>query len=131
MKIKTINQQVTPEQQGILGIFEDSQKLYLSVLGQLNIDHYDEVYSNLVLGMIERQTKDHLLMSIWSNLDDAQAKHFREYLNQMSVIAPWASNDDLLMEFAMMYPALMEEIYDGLTVFFENFIKKFNEIQAS
>lgn len=118
-------------QDAVLKIFDDSKKLYLSVLAQLNIDHNDEVYSDLVLGMIERQTRDHLVFSIWNNMDDAQAKHFRDYLNQMSVVTPWANNDDLLIEFALMYPALMEKIYAGMSVFFKNFIKKFNEIQAS
>lgn len=128
MKNKKNNQPLTPEQQEIMKIFEDSQKLYLAILAQLNVDHNDEVYCGLILGMIERQSKDHLIMSIWKNMDDAQAKHFREYLNQMSVIAPWTSNDDLLIEFALMYPALMEKVYDSLMKFFEEFVKKFNEI---
>lgn len=115
----------------VLNIFESSKKLYLSILEQLNIDHGDEVYSDLILGMIERQTRDHLVFSIWNNMDDLQAKHFRDYLNQMSVVTPWASNDDLLIEFAMMYPALMKKIYAGMSLFFQNFIRKFNEIEGS
>lgn len=119
------------QQQEIMAIFEDSQKLYLSILAQLNIDHNDTVYCNLVLGMIERQIKDHLIMSIWKNMDEAQSKHLRDYINQMSVIAPFMSNDDLLLEFAMMYPALMEKVFEGLSEFLKNFIKKFNEISEA
>ncbi|MBI5753808.1 hypothetical protein HZA40_01540 [Candidatus Peregrinibacteria bacterium] len=128
---KKVQQKLTPDEKEILGIFKDSKKLYLSVLAQLNFDHNDEVYANLLLGMIERQTRDQLLMSIWKNLDKEQAKHLRDYIGQMSVVTPWASNDDLLIEFAMMYPALMEKIYAGLSTFFQNFIKKFNEISGA
>lgn len=122
---------LTDDQQKILNIFKDAENLYASVMSCLNIDHNDVVYADLILGMLKRQTKDHLIFSIWNNLDEAQTKHLRDYINQMSVIAPFMSNDDLLLEFAMMYPALMENVYAGLSVFFQNFIKKFNEISGA
>lgn len=109
-------------------IFENSSKLYLSILSRLNVDHEDEVYCELILGIIERQTKDYILMCIWKNMDASQCKHFREYLNQMSVITSWASNDDLLLEFAMIYPDLMDKVYFGLSNFFRYFILRFNEM---
>lgn len=121
----------TDDQQKILNIFKDADNLYEAVMAKLNIDHSDQIYTDLVLGMLKRQTKDHLIFSIWNNLDTAQTKHLRDYINQMSVIAPFVSNDDILMEFAMMYPELMERVYAGLSVFFKNFIKKFNEISRA
>lgn len=122
---------LTTEEQKILNIFKDADNLYEAVMAKLNIDHSDQVYVDLVLGMLKRQTKDHLVFSIWNNLDEAQAKHLRDYINQMSVIAPFVSNDDILMEFAMMYPALMEKVYASLGGFFKGFVKKFNEISGA
>lgn len=122
---------LTTEEQKILNIFKDADNLYEAVMAKLNIDHSDQVYTDLVLGMLKRQTKDHLVFSIWNNLDEAQTKHLRDYINQMSVIAPFVSNDDILMEFAMMYPALMEKVYASLSEFFKGFVKKFNEISGA
>lgn len=118
-------------QQDAAKIFQDADSLYEAVVSQLNIDPRDEVYKALVMGMLKRQTKDHLIFSIWNNLDDEMAKLLREFINQTAVTMPWMKHEDTLIEFAMMYPNLMEKIYAGMTVFFQNFIKKFNEIQAS
>lgn len=118
-------------QQDAAKIFQDADNLYEAVVAQLNIDPRDEVYKALVMGMLKRQTKDHLIFSIWNNLDDEMAKLLREFINQTAVTMPWMKHEDTLIEFAMMYPNLMEKIYAGMTVFFQNFIKKFNEIQAS
>lgn len=118
-------------QQDAAKIFQDADSLYEAVVAQLNIDPRDEVYKALVIGMLKRQTKDHLIFSIWNNLDDEMAKRLREFINQTAVTMPWMKHEDTLIEFAMMYPNLMEKIYAGMTVFFQNFIKKFNEIQAS
>ena len=118
-------------QQDAAKIFQDADSLYEAIVAQLNIDPRDEVYKALVIGMLKRQTKDHLIFSIWNNLDDEMAKRLREFINQTAVTMPWMKHEDTLIEFAMMYPNLMEKIYAGMTVFFQNFIKKFNEIQAS
>lgn len=118
-------------QQDAAKIFKDADSMYEAVVAQLNIDPRDEVYKDLVMGMLKRQTKDHLIFSIWNNIDDEMAKRMREFINQTAVTMPWMKHEDTLIEFAMMYPNLMEKIYAGMTVFFQNFIKKFNEIQAS
>ncbi|MCX6734886.1 MAG: hypothetical protein NTZ25_03160 [Candidatus Peregrinibacteria bacterium] len=118
-------------QQDAAKIFKDADSMYEAIVAQLNIDPRDEVYKALVMGMLKRQTKDHLIFSIWNNIDDEMAKHMREFINQTAITMPWMKHEDTLIEFAMMYPNLMEKIYAGMTVFFQNFIKKFNEIQAS
>jgi len=112
-------------------IFQDADNLYEAVLSQLNIDQNDEVYKAIVMGMLKRQTKDHIVFSIWKNLDDELAVRLREFINQTSITMPWMEHEDALIEFALMYPAVMKKIYIGMSAFFQNFIKKFNEIQAS
>ena len=112
-------------------IFNDSDNVYLSVMSRLAITTEDEVYFGLVLGMLKRQTRDHILFSIWSSLDDDQAKHLREFLDQTSITMPFLNTEDAIMEFAQMYPLLMDKLMDSLEVFFENFIEKFNEISAA
>ena len=107
-----------------------SDVVYEGVLEQLNLGD-DPIYRELVLGMLKRQTKDHLIFSIWNNLDDEQARHLRQMLNQTAVTDPWLRLDDLLIEFAMMYPSLMDKVYASLTEFFQRFIGKFNEISEA
>jgi hypothetical protein len=119
------------DQQQAAKIFQDADSLYEAVLAKLNIDRNDEVYVALVMGMLKRQTKDHIIFSIWNNLDEKLATRLHEFINQTTITMPWMKHEDSLIEFAMMYPVLMEKIYAGMSVFFQNFIKKFNEIQAS
>lgn len=121
----------TKDQQQTAKIFQDADSLYEAVMAKLNIDRSDEVYVALVRGMLKRQTKDHIIFSIWNNIDDKLAVHLREFINQTTITMPWMKHEDSLIEFALMYPALMEKIYAGMSVFFKNFIKKFNEIQAA
>lgn len=121
------NSQTDQSKQEIVKIFEDADRVYAAVMSQLDIAEEDEVYYELVQSMLERQTKDHMIFSIWNNLTDGQSKHLKDYLNQTSVIMPWMSTDDILIEFAMMYPTLMDQIYESLTGFFKGFIAKFNE----
>ncbi len=121
----------TRDQQEAAKIFQDADNLYEAVVARLNIDPSDELYKALVMGMLKRQTKDHLVFSIWNNLDDELSSRLREFINQSSVTMPWMKHEDAVIEFAMMYPALMEKIFAGMSVFFQGFIKKFNEIEGS
>lgn len=105
--------------------------VYDGVLSQLNIPEDDELYRNLILGMLKRQTKDHLVFAIWNNLDEKQTLHLRDYINQISITHSWMSHEDVLMEFALMYPDLMEKVYKSLSEFFQRFIEKFNEISEA
>ena len=107
-----------------------SDVVYEGVMKQLKLGD-DALYNQLVLNMLKRQTKDHIVFSIWNNLSDDQAKHLRQYINQTSKTAPWMRDDDVLMEFAQMYPYLMEKVFAGLTNFFQRFIDKFNEISEA
>lgn len=104
--------------------------VYDSVIGKLNIDGDDVVYRELMLGILKRQTKDQLIFAIWNSLSEQQAAHLRDYIDQMAVIAPWLPIDNVLMEFAMLYPNLMEKIHTNLSDFFQDFVKKFNEIKG-
>ena len=49
----------------------------------------------------------------------------------MSVIAPYLSQEEVIMEFALLYPKLMEKVHEGLSEFFKGFIAKFNEIHKA
>jgi hypothetical protein len=112
-------------------IFQDADNLYEAVVSKLNIDPSDELYKALIMGMLRRQTKDYLIFSIWNNLDDEMSVHLRDFINQTAVTMPWMKHEDTVIEFAMMYPPLMKKIYAGMSAFFQNFIRKFNEIEGS
>lgn len=106
-----------------------ADRVYEIVVAQLGIK--DEIYRELVLCMLKRQTQDHIVFSIWQNLDNEQAKHLKEYMRQMFEIAPWMKHEDILMEFALQYPLLLTKIYAGLTEFFKNFVKRFRQINEA
>lgn len=118
-------------QQDSVKIFQDADNLYEAVVSQLNIDQNDEVYKALVMGMLKRQTLDHIIFSIWNNLDAELSKNLDDFINQTSITMPWMKHEDSLIEFAMQYPALMDKIYAGMSVFFQAFIEKFNEIEGA
>ncbi len=121
-------QSATTPLQRVVNVLTDAENLYDAILDKLKIDQNDAVYRTLVLGILRRQTRDHLIFSIWNSLNEEQAILLRQFINQMSLAAPDVNSEDVLMDFAMLYPTLMEKINKGLTVFFQNFIKKFNEI---
>ena len=121
-------EQYSDEEKEFLDTLIMSDLVYDSVISQLKIDQNDELYKNLVLGMLKRQTKDHLVFSIWNNLDEKQLIHLKNFINQTAVTAHWMKQEDMLMEFALMYPDLKEKIFKSLNEFLKNFIKKFNEI---
>ncbi len=103
------------------GIFE-------VVIDQLHVQKDDLIYQNSIIGILKRQTTDHIILAIWSFLTDEQAKHLQDFINQSASIYPDKSENEVLMEFALLYPELMENIYKSLSKFFADFIKRFNEI---
>jgi len=105
--------------------------IYDSVIDQLNIPKEDEVYKNLIYGVLVRQTKDHIVFAIWNNLTPEQSKHLRDFVNQILTVTPALNHEDIMMEFAQMYPDLMEKVYASLSGFFKDFIEKFNEINGA
>lgn len=125
--LKKKSQNNTPEEQAFIENYLLADGVYASVVGLLNIPKNDEVYLNLVTGILKRQTMDHIVFTIWSNLDKGQMTHLRNLIN-WSVEAPLMPQEELLVDFALMYPDLIEKINASLTPFFQNFIKKFNEI---
>jgi hypothetical protein len=126
--MKKTQKKLTDEDKEFLKIFEVSNEAYESVMIQLKFDHSDLVYRALVMGMLKRQTKSHMIFSVWKNLSDEQASHLKDYTNQMSSIAPFMKVDDILLEFVMLYPDLQEKIFVSLSDFFEKFVIKFNEL---
>ena len=105
--------------------------IYDSVIDQLNIPKEDEVYKNLIYGVLARQTKDHIVFAIWNNLTSEQSQHLRDFIDQAASTSPGLSHENVMMEFAMMYPPLMEKVYESLSGFFKDFIEKFNEINGA
>src|SRR3989338_5555451 len=108
---------ITQEQIEAIDKLVLADAVYDAVVAQLKLDFDDAIYVALVTGMLKRQTRDHLVFSIWNNMDEAQLGHFRDFMNQMAVVAPYLSHEDLLMRFAMMYPELKSKIFAGLTAF--------------
>ncbi|MFA6918109.1 MAG: hypothetical protein WC285_04760 [Candidatus Gracilibacteria bacterium] len=108
-----------------------AETFYDAILGQLKIDQNDEIYRNLVLGSLKRQTKDRLVFSIWKHLDAKQMAHLRNFIDESAYTAPFMDLDDVMMTFANLYPTLMTKVYADLTEFFQNFIKNFNEISET
>ena len=109
----------------------ESERLYESIVAQLDIDHEDKVYRELVLGMLKRQTHDHIVFQIWHSLAADQAKHLREYMGQIAVTVPSLTADDIIIKFALMYPDLRDKVFKSLTGFFKYFIRLFNEKSPS
>ncbi|MDD3861891.1 MAG: hypothetical protein PHP74_03335 [Candidatus Gracilibacteria bacterium] len=106
-----------------------ADSLYASILDALNIDSADVVYRNLVLGILQKQTKNRIILSIWKNLDKDQKSHLKDFISQTSFTAPFMELDDVLMTFANLYPELMKKVYQDLTKFFKNFIENFKKIR--
>lgn len=117
--------------QKIIDILLNAEGLYDAVLSQLKIDRGDFVYRELVLGMLKRQIKDQIVFSIWDGLSAEQLRHLRDYMSRAFVIAPWMSHEDILMEFAIMYPDLMRRVQTSLSGFLKSFIRKFKEISQA
>jgi len=120
--------ELSPEDIDIIDTMIFADSLYEAILGQLQIDQNDEIYKNLVLGALKRQTKDRLIFSIWKHLDEKQIAHLRDFVAETTTTAPWISLDDTLITFANLYPSLMMKVYSDLTDFFKKFIKNFNKI---
>ena len=105
--------------------------VYDSVIDQLNIPKDDEVYKNLIYGVLTRQTRNHIVFAIWNNLSGEQSKYLRDFIDQVARTSPGLTHENVMMEFAMMYPPLMEKVYESLSGFFKHFIEKFNEINEA
>ena len=111
----------------ILETILGADEVYIAVLRKLDMDPKDEIYQALVLAMLKRQTRDHLVFSVWNNLNDVQALHLKDFIKQYSVIDEDKSVDEIVLEFALMYDELMEKIFKSLSEFFQEFIKRFND----
>lgn len=114
-----------------LGILVVSDALYDAMLDELNLEDGDEIYRKLLKSMLQRQVKDFIVFTIWNNISDFQLKHFKEFMNQMTVTAPWMELEDVMMEFVLLYPALEIKVLDGLADFFKNFVDRFNKISEA
>ena len=110
----------------ILETILGADEVYIAVLRKLDMDPKDEIYQALVLAMLKRQTRDHLVFSVWNNLNDVQALHLKDFIKQYSVIDEDKSVDEIVLEFALMYDELMEKIFKNLSEFFQGFIQRFN-----
>ncbi len=111
----------------ILETILGADEVYIAVVRKLDMDPKDEIYQALVLAMLKRQTRDHLVFSVWNNLNDVQALHLKDFIKQYSVIDEDKSVDEVVLEFSLMYDELMEKIFKSLSEFFQEFIKRFND----
>ena len=119
------------EDRELMEVISTGESVYEAVMSFLNIDEKNKLYYNLIRGILRRQTKDHLVFSIWNNLSDDQAIHLQEYINEMAVLFPNMAHEDILMEFSMKYPTLMEKVSESLSNFFKEFISRFNGLAGA
>lgn len=108
-----------------------AESLYEAILSQLEIDQKDDIYKNLVLGSLKRQTRDCIVLAIWKYMDKKQRSHLKDFVAETTITAPFMGLDDVLMTFANLYPTLMTKVYEDLTKFFQNFIENFNRIKKT
>lgn len=104
---------------------------YDAVISRLDISKDDELYKALMLGVLKRQTKNHIVLTIWKNLTKEQIAHLKNMIDQSSVTMPEISTDDVIIEFALMYPELMAKVRKSLSIFFKDFIVEFNALNAA
>ncbi|MBT7736303.1 hypothetical protein HN709_01315 [Candidatus Peregrinibacteria bacterium] len=129
MKVKNVKSGNSDSTEDVVKIFDDADFVYARVLDKLKLPNDDEVFESLVLSTLKRQTKDHMVFAIWNNLDKKQAVHLRSFLAQTKSFADFLSTDDAVIEFALMYPLLLEKVYASLADFFIKFVDKFNKHQ--
>ena len=84
-----------------------------------------------MLGILKRQTKNHIVLTIWKNLTKEQIEHLKNMIDQSCVTMPGIPTDDVIIEFALMYPELMAKIRKNLSIFFKDFITEFNTLNAA
>ncbi len=120
----------TKDEKRIIDDFLMAESLYETVLDQLNIPEDNMAYKLTMRGILERQSTDHMVLTVWKNLSDEQAQHLSDYLSQAFNLTPWLKTEDIILEFALMYPDLCEKIDKSMTGFFKHFIEKFNEISG-
>ena len=111
------NTEIDPLVSGLIKNLSDEENLFIqkvvfadlfyeNVIDLLGIPEDNELFKNLMIGVLRRQLKDHIVLTIWQNLDDSHLKHLRDYINQAAISDPAMSNEDVLMSFADMYPNL-------------------------
>ena len=104
---------------------------YDAVISRLDILKDDELYKALMLGILKRQTKNHIVLTIWKNLTKEQIDHLKNMIDQSSVTMPEISTDDVIIEFVLMYPELMAKVRKSLSIFFKDFIEEFNALNTA
>ncbi len=102
--------------------------VYAAVFSKLKIDPEDEAYRIHVLDILKRQTHRHIVFAIWKNISTDELVHFKDYLDAALRIQADVYQDDVLIEFALLYPKLMEKVNKSLAEFFDGFVAKFNEL---
>lgn len=130
-ELNEIVEKMSEQQQKFLASSFVAEEVFEMIASSLNIDENDEMHQNLTIGVLKRQTRNHMILYIWENLTDKQISHFKDFLNQSSVVYPEKAHDEVLIEFALLYPNLMEKVYESLSGFFKDFIEKFNEINEA
>lgn len=127
-EIKDALSSLTKDQKMMMDDVVLADAVYDGVISLLNIAEDDHLQKNLLYGILVRQTRDHIIFAIWNNLTAEQSKHLRDFVNQVAVTEPGISHENVMMEFAQLYPPLMDKVYESLGKFFQDFIEKFNEI---
>ncbi len=107
-----------------------ADELFEGLLDLMNIDREDSFYRDLMRGVLQRQSKNQIVLILWQSASDDQLKHLRQYMNEMSVIEPSATTDDLLMRFVLLYDELAGKVVQGLSRFFEKFVEDFKRNSA-
>lgn len=106
-----------------------SYRLYESVLNMCGLKwEEDEVFWRMMMGVLKKRTRNHIVLTIWKNLDENQSKHLKDFIKQNRAIAPWRSDHETMMEFAKMYPKLREAIEESLEGFFFEFVKQYEKV---
>lgn len=112
----------------IVKTFEIADEMYEHIVDQCDLKSDNPLARAALIGELKAATGQQLVSSIMNHMDAAQAKHFKDFQRQEFKINPEKSEKAILIEFGLLYPDLMDKVYQDLAYFFIEFVIDFNQI---
>jgi len=124
------NQKLTQEEEFALGLLANADKLFDDVFAKLELDD-DPGYSAMLRAMLRKQAANRIIVLIWKNLDKERIGALKDYLKQSVASERNLDPNSILMEFALLYPDLIEKVVKGLDEFFDQFVDIFRKVHKT
>jgi len=96
----------------------------VAIVDKLDLTNSGKMLLEETIEFLLNESNKRFIASAWEYMNEKELEHFKDFSDQSYAIDPNAKNEDILLDFVLLYPHLVRSVSADLEFFWEEFVRK-------